>query len=591
MHKKESLIHILSCLWRELSPRRHMQFIGIFVLMMISAFAEMANIGAILSFLTALTAPESLIDNPYLRPILHFANIQDSKQLLLFVAISFALITGLTNGLRLAVVWGSTRLSFGAGADLSSKAYRSTLYQPYEVHISRNTSEILNGVGKVNEVVVAINLVFNLLSSSIMIVAILIAIIAVEPLVALGATIGFGLIYVGVIGITKNKLLQNSRRVASESTRVIKALQEGLGGIRDILIDGSQEIFCETYQNSSARSRRAQGNIEIIKASPRYIVESLGIALILILSYLIAVSSESVSKVIPVLGALGLASQRLLPVLQGAYTSWSGIRGMQASLIDALTILQQPIKEYQMSPMGPEIKFEKKIELINLSFQYGRDGAQVISGVNFEILKGDRIGIIGTTGGGKSTLLDIVMGLLRPTSGEVRVDGIAVSEVNAASWMRHIAHVPQAIYLSDSSIEENIAFGVPIAEIDPARVRSAAMQAHISNAIESWPNKYNTIVGERGVRLSGGQRQRIGIARALYKNADVIIFDEATSALDNETEAGVMAAIEELSESLTILMIAHRVTTLRGCTKIIELDSGQIKRVASYDEIMRSTVR
>ena len=559
--------------------------------MIISAFSEMANIGAILSFLTALTAPETLINNPYLRPILHFANIQDSKQLLLLVAISFALITGLTNGLRLAVVWGSTRLSFGAGADLSSKAYRSTLYQPYEVHISRNTSEILNGVGKVNEVVVAINLVFNLLSSSIMIVAILIAIIAVEPLVALGATVGFGFIYAGVIGITKDKLLQNSRRVASESTRVIKALQEGLGGIRDILIDGSQEIFCATYQNSSARSRRAQGNIEIIKASPRYIVESLGIALILILSYLIAASSQSVSKVIPILGALGLASQRLLPVLQGAYTSWSGIRGMQASLIDALAILQQPIKEYQLSHVGPEIKFKKKIELVNLSFKYGREGAQVISGVNFEILKGDRIGIIGTTGGGKSTLLDIVMGLLMPTSGEVRVDGIVVNELNVASWMRHVAHVPQAIYLSDSSIEENIAFGVPLNEIDPVRVRNAAMQAHISSAIESWPNKYNTIVGERGVRLSGGQRQRIGIARALYKNADVIIFDEATSALDNETEAGVMAAIEGLSNSLTILMIAHRVTTLRGCTKIIELDSGQIKRVASYDEIMRATVR
>ena len=178
-----------------------------------------------------------------------------------------------------------------------------------------------------------------------------------------------------------------------------------------------------------------------------------------------------------------------------------------------------------------------------------------------------------------------------PTSGEVRVDGIVVNELNVASWMRHVAHVPQAIYLSDSSIEENIAFGVPLNEIDPVRVRNAAMQAHISSAIESWPNKYNTIVGERGVRLSGGQRQRIGIARALYKNADVIIFDEATSALDNETEAGVMAAIEGLSNSLTILMIAHRVTTLRGCTKIIELDSGQIKRVASYDEIMRATVR
>ena len=214
----------------------------------------------------------------------------------------------------------------------------------------------------------------------------------------------------------------------------------------------------------------------------------------------------------------------------------------------------------------------------------------VLRDVSLVIPKGSKVGFIGTTGGGKSTVLDIVMGLLAPTSGALKVDGQSVNEKNARGWQAHIAHVPQVIFLADASIAENIAFGVPIDRIDRARVRWAAKQAQIDDVILTWPDKYGTFVGERGIRLSGGQRQRIGIARALYKRADVIVFDEATSALDNETEKAVMQAIDGLSSDLTVLIIAHRLTTLKNCTQIVELADGCVKRVGSYQEIITNAV-
>ena len=211
-------------------------------------------------------------------------------------------------------------------------------------------------------------------------------------------------------------------------------------------------------------------------------------------------------------------------------------------------------------------------------------------GLNLSIKKGSRVGFIGTTGSGKSTLLDILMGLLQSPHGELAIDGIKITEENHRRWQAHIAHVPQAIFLADASIAENIAFGIPLTEIDNNRVREVAMKAQVAKAIESWPEQYDTVVGERGVKLSGGQRQRIGIARALYKRADVIVFDEATSALDNDTERAVMEAIESLGDELTLIIVAHRLTTLENCTEVIELEDGRIKRSGSYENIMSQSI-
>ena len=248
--------------------------------------------------------------------------------------------------------------------------------------------------------------------------------------------------------------------------------------------------------------------------------------------------------------------------------------------------MDQPLPNFAAQAEISPIAFRHTVSLNNISFRYSPETPYILKEINLTIKKGSRIGFIGATGSGKSTLLDIMMGLLQPDNGDLNVDGHIISPNSKRSWQTHIAHVPQVIYLADGSIEENIAFGVPKEYIDQKRVREAAKQAQIAESIESWPLQYETLIGERGVRLSGGQRQRIGIARALYKKSDVIIFDEATSALDSETELAVMQAIESLSEDLTLLIIAHRLTTLKDCTQIVELGEGKIKRIGSYAEII-----
>jgi len=556
--------------------------------MIIASFAEILSIGAVLPFLGVLTAPGRVFELPVSQPFIQALGLTAAEQLLLPLTIAFGLAAVMAGAMRLLLLWASTRLSFATGADLSISIYRRTLYQPYAVHAARNSSEIINAIStKVSSVIGSIiSPVLTIITSSVMLIFILIALLSVDPIIALAAISGFGAIYGLIFWITRNRQLINSQHMAHESTEVIKYLQEGLGGIRDVLIDGSQSTYCLIYRNADLRLRRAQASTLFVSGSPRYGMEALGMLLIAILAYIFAQQADSVAKVIPVLGALALGAQRLLPVLQQAYAAWSNIQGGQVSLQDTLELLDQPLPDYADQSSPEPLPFQQYIRLNQLSFRYSPKTPWVLNRLNLTIAKGSRVGFIGATGSGKSTLLDIVMGLLLPTEGTLEIDGQPVTLGNHRAWQAHIAHVPQAIFLADSTLEENIAFGVPKDQIDHVRVRQAAQQAQIAEIIETWPKQYQTFVGERGIRLSGGQRQRIGIARALYKQADVIIFDEATSALDNETEQAVMQAIEGLSDGLTILIIAHRLTTLKNCTQIVELADGGIKRIGSYQEVM-----
>jgi len=581
----QPIITLLGRLWHNISLRRRGQFFLLLVLMLLASFAEVISIGAVLPFLGVLTAPEHIFQFPAAQPAIQALSFSEPEQLILPITIVFgaaALIAGI---MRLLLLWASTRLSYAAGADFSISIYRRTLYQPYAVHCARNSSEIINGIsGKTINVIHAINGVLNLISSSVILITILIALFATKPDIAVLAFGGFGLIYVCIILITRNRLYNNSQIAARESTQAIKSLQEGLGGIRDVLIDGSQEVYCQNYRSADHQLRRALGNNVFISSSPRFAMEALGMVLIAGLAYLLAQQDDGIVKAIPTLGAMALGAQRLLPVLQLIYHSWATIRGGKVSLHDALELLDQPLPDYADLPSTEPLPFEHQISLTQIGFRYSPQLPYVVKGVDLAITKGSCVGFIGTTGSGKSTLLDIIMGLLQPTNGILRIDDQAVTIANYRGWQAHIAHVPQTIFLTDSTIEENIAFGVPKHNIDNKLVRQAALQAEVAETIENWPEQYQTIVGERGIRLSGGQRQRLGIARALYKRADVIIFDEATSALDNKTEEAVMQAIKSLGKDITVLIIAHRLTTLKNCTQIVELDDCGVRHVGKYQD-------
>lgn len=589
MPEQHPLSELLIRLWRHIHPRRRQQLGLLLGLSILASFAEVISIGVVLPFLGVLTAPERVFSHPLLNPIfLHLGWVQP-QELLLPLTLVFGCAVLLAGGMRTLLLWVSTRLSFASGADLGIEVYRRTLYQPFANHAARNSSEVISGVsGKSDAVIYGVIMpTLSIISSGILLLAILIALLSLDPATALIAFAGFSAIYVAVILSTRRKLARNSARIASESVRVVKSIQEGLGGIRDVLLDGTQQVYCDTFRKADLTLRRAQGGNQFISTFPRFGIETLGMLLISALAYSMASDGKAGGAAIPVLGALALGAQRLLPVLQQAYGSWTSIRASQSSLQDLLDLLDQPLPKSAESSEQIALPFQRSLKLEDVSFRYGETTPWVLKNLSLEIRAGEMVGFVGTSGSGKSTLLDIVMGLLAPTTGWVTVDGVPITEGNLRGWQLNIAHVPQSIFLADSTVAENIAFGVPMDQIDMDRVRKAAIQAQISSDIESWPKGYGTLVGERGARISGGQRQRIGIARALYKHADVIVFDEATSALDSATELDVMNAFEALRGRVTVLMIAHRLSTLKGCEKIVIMnDSGGCK-TGKYEELNR----
>ncbi|NBT46659.1 MAG: ABC transporter ATP-binding protein [Actinobacteria bacterium] len=553
--------------------------------MLAGGVAEVVSLGAVIPFLAALAAPEKVLSYPVVDSLisalchisstfgLQFGTITNHQPqtstthsqslssvfgpnaLLPLLATAFALAALTAGAIRLLLLWASTRLANSAGADLSLEVYRRTLYQPYSVHVSRNSSTIISNItSKVGMVILTLSSCLTFGISSVIIISIVAALFAINPTVALISALGLGFSYALITKFFKKKMIQNSSRVSQEQTQVVKALQEGLGGIRDVLLDGTQPAYCHIYQ---------------LADSP--VMESIGMVLFAVLALGMTHGPQGTLAALPVLGALALGAQRLLPALQQGYAAWSGMLGAQASTKEVLELLDQPLPPEASQPLPAPLPFKKSIQFDSVKFRYTSETPWVLDKLSFNITKGTRVGFVGKTGSGKSTCLDLLMGLLEPSAGRITVDGIVLDRRKLRSWQRNIAHVPQVIYLADASLAENIAFGVPPENIEMKRVKEAARQAHIADFIESSPQGYQALVGERGIRLSGGQRQRIGIARALYKQATVLVFDEATSALDHETEQAVMEAIEGLSADLTILIIAHRLTTIKNCTQIIEI--------------------
>ena len=585
------LIHnsaLLKLLWNHLSILRKQQLWMIFLLMIVASLAEVVSVGITLPFLGVLVAPEQIYQNTFLQPIIQILELTSAEQLIFPLTIGFISAVLIAGIIRIALLYTMNRFEQVVGTDLAIDVYRRTLYQSYIAHVGRNSSDVISVItGKTNTVITGVvKPMLVLISSTLVLIGLMSALIIIDIGVALNAFSGFALIYWGINKYTRKKLIENSQCINNESTAIVKTLQEGMGGIRDILIDGSQQFYCQLLHNSYEPYRRAIAHNNLIASTPRFVIEALGMTLIAGLAYYLSQQADGMITTIPILGALAMGAQRLLPALQQTYSSISIINGSSHSLQNVLDLLNQPLPDYANKPQPTPISFEKEIRLNDISFRYIEDAPYVLKHVNLSIAKGSCIGFIGKTGSGKSTLLDIIMGLLSPIKGTLAVDGKTLTMNNLRNWQSHIAHVPQDIYLADNTIEENIAFGQPKDEIDYNRVQQAAEKAGVAKLIESWPNQYQTYIGERGIRLSGGQRQRIGIARALYKQANVLILDEATSALDSKTEESVIKSIKAFSDDITVMMIAHRVTTLRDCDYIVELDDGSV-RIGSYDDLCK----
>jgi ATP-binding cassette subfamily B protein len=570
----------LKRLWANLSIRRRTQFFLLFIIMLLSSIAEISTIGLVIPFLGVLISPEIVFDNVYVNQILIFLNLNDQDNFLKYITVAFVFTVILAGAIRLVLIWFSTKLSYSVGNELSTRIFTYSIYQPYIEHCKNNSSEIVAAItSKTNTTISLINMLLTLLSSAILVVFITASLFYMDSKLAFSVLTGFGVSYLAILAITKPILSKNSAVQSAEVNKSIAIMQESFGGIREVIIDNLRPRYCKLFQESDLALRKAQGSNMFLQSSPRFGIEAIATAFLALLAYYIADSRGGLTEVLPVLGAFALAAQRILPMVQHIYSSFSAVLGSLASLTDALTLLERrPFALNSNRQFNPMVTFDS-IKLRGVCFGYSSVNKHILHNLTMNIPCGSMIGIIGETGAGKSTLLDIIMGLIEPLHGVITIGQEPLTKSNIGNWHASISHVPQQIHLSDTTIAENIACSDPYGKIDYQRLAEVIERAQLADFICALPDGYHTIVGENGARLSGGQKQRIGIARALYKRSNVLILDEATSALDSKTENAVFNALKSSSKALTIIMVTHRSHLLNSCSMVFKVVDGRCERL------------
>lgn len=564
------MIKHLRTLFATLSRTRRLQLGALVLLIVAGSFAEMVSISAVVPLLTILAQPNANAHSIFSRLPIGSGNNVALTIVLLF---SFAVLVAAA--LRLLLHWFGIHLSFQIGIDLTSRIYRSTLYQPFKYHLSNNSSTTIAALNKVQSVIGGLLMpLVQGFAALVFVIAIVATLILIDPFVALITLCSCAVLYGLAAYLTSGKLRSYSAKLSQSEGLRIQAIQEGLGGIREVTIDSSQEFFVARYLTFEMALRSAQASINLVSVIPRYVVEAIGMSGIVFLAYYLSQRDGDLVAALPTLGALAIGAQRLLPQAQQLYNAWSSVRGTTAPLNDVLELLRLEEVRHESLPVADTPR-TPIWELRHLGFAYDVD-RPVLTDINLKIKKGAFVGLTGPTGCGKSTLINLMMGLITPSSGEVLISGNTLTSTNARALWDRLAHVPQTVFLADTSIAQNIAFGRPVELIDLGRVEKAAKIAQLDAFVRELPDRYETSVGERGIRLSGGQRQRIGIARALYKGVDILVLDEATSALDQATEAVVIEQIRRAQPLTTIVMITHRLTTIRYCDEVFELSGGRM---------------
>lgn len=587
---KQSLLQELLLLFSHINRRRQHQFGWLLILMIISSLSEVVSLGAVMPFLAALSNAEGVLNDPQLESLLTSLHIETTVQLVKSLSLLFIVAVIVANGLRILTINIRTHLAANISSDLSCELYRKTILQSYYFHIQHNSSDLINTVtGDTRELTRNILMpLVALITNSFVVLGLVGGLFIIDAQVATIAALSLGSTYAGLYYLRRSLLRRNSQVLVQSSQQQIQVVQESLGGIRDVLLGGTQSFFQSTYQESDRPFRHAMASNQIVAEMPRYAIEALAMTAIGLLALGFGQNGDF-SNALPVLGSLALGANRLLPALQQSFSALVRIQGARTSLQKILKGLQRSVEPFQAWTPKEKITLEDALYFEDVWFRYSDNIDWVLQGLNLKINARSIVGLVGTTGSGKTTAADLILGLLTPQRGTIWVDNHPLVGEHLRQWQQSIAHVPQNIFLSDATIAENIAFGLPKNHIDHDRLYKAACSAQINEFIETLPAKYNTYVGERGVRLSGGQRQRIGIARALYRQASVIVFDEATSALDNETEQEVMAAINKLSQQFTVILIAHRLSTVERCDCIFELKHGKIIFGGTYKELLNSS--
>tara|TARA_A100001388_G_C28770824_1_gene503703 strand:+ start:1512 stop:3335 length:1824 start_codon:yes stop_codon:yes gene_type:complete len=569
-------------IYKYLTFKRKIQLLFLFASSILTSLAEFISLASFYPFLTILTNPKILKEINLINNYIQFFNIQNDQLLLIHITSIFCIAVIFAAIVRLSNLWLGLKLSALIGNDISKLAYRKTLYQKYEVHINRNTSEYIAALtNEIDATTNSLNALLQGITSLLIFLSLLSFILFVNWRISLIAALIFGSIYF-LMGKSLNNLLRKNSKIQVDSNKlIIKEIREALISIREVILDGTQELYLHYFGKVDKRLKISLAKTNFIAIFPRFSVEAVALVTISLIAFTLAKDPINKSNLFPVLGALALGSQRLLPALQQVYTNWTVIKGYEKSVSIVLDLLSQPFENYSSNKNSRN--HYKKLVLKDISFSYEGSNEKVLEKIDLEIFKGEKIGIVGESGSGKSTLLDIIMGLLPPTKGQILLDDKDIYNPSNQdvlhSWRNNLSHVPQNIFLADSTFVQNIALGVPFDEINFKQIKYAAEKAQISKFINSNKKRYNTTIGEDGIKISGGQRQRIAIARALYKDSDFLILDEATSALDLKTERDFMNSVNILSKKMTLIIVAHRLSTLKNCDRIIRISKGRIYEI------------
>ena len=584
MQTFKKLIFLLSSF-----ERKQVSLLLIMVIMM--AFIDMVGVASILPFMAVLSNPSLIDTNIILNSMFKVANsfgVNSNYEFLFTLGCMVFVLLIISLIFKAATTYMQIRFVQMREHSIGKRLVEGYLHQPYSWFLSRHSADlgknILSEIGQLTGGGIAP--LIELISKGILALAIITLLIIANPKLALIVAFSLGTSYLITFYFVRKKLKNIGEEKLINNRLRYTSISDAFGAVKEVKIGGLEEIYTKNFSKYAEIYARSFANSQVIAQLPRYILEAIAFGgILLILLYMIT-QTGSFNDSLPIISLYILGGYRLMPALQQMYVSFTGLSFIGPSL-DKIYDEIKNLESNDRVQNHDVLTFNKLISLKNITYSYPNTTKKVIKDISLSISKNFTVGFAGSTGSGKTTTVDIILGLLRAQKGTLEVDGKIITEQNSKAWQKFIGYVPQNIYLSDDTIAANIAFGIESKEINQNIVDKVAKIANLHNfIIDDLPNKYQTIIGERGARLSGGQRQRIGIARALYHNPKILVLDEATSALDNQTEKAVMDALNNLKKEITIIIITHRLSTLKNCDRIFLLEKGELKNAGTFQELI-----
>jgi ATP-binding cassette, subfamily B, bacterial PglK len=588
-------------LWGILTPKQRRSILTMQIVSMAMAFSTISGIAAIGPFFAVLGQPELIENNALLHWAYAHGGFSSNRGFVVALGIAFIAVMLIANLINVLGSLAMSRLALRIGTEMQSALFGEYLSRPYSFHVCANVTVLFNNIlyetARVTKGILlnAFLLVTNLVTAAFIILSILL----LKPMIALAMIAGLAGGYALIYFVLRNRLLQLGQTQSRFANEQAQILRESFGAIKEIIVLQAQNFFRARFERANKSFSLAAAHSQVVAQNPRHLMECVAAVGLVGLALVLGGREDGVGPWLGQLTFLAFAAYRLLPILQQIFAASVNIRADRAGLAliapdlrRARTAIDATIlANFTPTDCAWQARPQREIRLEQVSFRYAPDRPWALRRVSLRIPAGSAVGIVGVNGSGKTTLVDVIVGLLVPSEGRVEVDGSALDEANRAAWQSRIAYVPQNMFLLDSSIAQNIALGIPAADINRQRLLEAVRLAQLDEFIKTLPAGYDHRVGERGIQLSGGQRQRIGIARALYRAAAVLVFDEATNALDGLTEQELMATLSRLRGRYTTILIAHRMTTVRSCDIIFELENGKITDSGTYDGLVKSSAK